>query len=527
MQLAEKRNTTQTLARALFVAALLPLFSAAACAQQASPPTAAPNVAPTSTPDIIMSRQQSKDLLDSVDSIMTFAAKDTGLAMVPHLKRRLISRQEVTRYLIKNFDEDDSAKRLQRSEIVLKKFGLLNRDFHLRPFLLSLLTEQIAGFYDPKTKTVNLLNWIPLDEQKPVLAHELTHALQDQKVNLERWSSNSFHGMPKTASEDNQHVHADELETARQAVTEGQAMVVFIDYSLKDTGKTLADVPDLGVKLRESAGDTGSSPIMARAPLLLQRSLLFPYADGLGFEQALLVRGGTKAAFEQVLATPPSSSFEIMHPEAFLAHGVVPVLTLPDVHPLLDSDYEPYDTGVMGELDVEMMASLFGGQQVAAALSPAWAGGVYYAAQRKASTATERESTGSLAVFYLSRWKSAEAARAFGKLYAGQLARKYNKLVERKSDDAAEQVFSSEEGDILLTNIGADFFIAEGFPLATARRLRDAAEAVQGVGPMKLAATPTHELTLSTVHVIAHGLTSASLMRAGLAQARRYTSPQR
>ena len=72
--------------------------------------------------------------------------------------------------------------------MVLKKFGLLDRDFHLRPFMISLLTEQVAGFYDNKTKTVNLLDWIRPEEQKPVLAHELTHALQDQKVDLTKWS---------------------------------------------------------------------------------------------------------------------------------------------------------------------------------------------------------------------------------------------------------------------------------------------------------------------------------------------------
>ena len=46
----------------------------------------------------------------------------------------------------------------------------------------------MAGFYDNKTKTVNLLDWIEPDEQKPVLAHELTHALQDQQVDLTKWS---------------------------------------------------------------------------------------------------------------------------------------------------------------------------------------------------------------------------------------------------------------------------------------------------------------------------------------------------
>ena len=77
---------------------------------------------------------------------------------------------------------------MQRSEIVLKKFGLLDRDFNLKPFLLALLKEQIEAYYDPKTKTVNMLDWIAVDEQKPVLAHELTHALQDQHLDLDKWS---------------------------------------------------------------------------------------------------------------------------------------------------------------------------------------------------------------------------------------------------------------------------------------------------------------------------------------------------
>ena len=66
-------------------------------------------------------------------------------------------------------------------------------------------------------------------------------------------------------------------------------------------------------------GDASGSPVLARAPLLLQESLLFPYSEGLGFEQAVLVKGGKEAAFAGVLANPPSSSFEILHPRG--VHG--------------------------------------------------------------------------------------------------------------------------------------------------------------------------------------------------------------
>ncbi len=458
----------------------------------------------------VMTPEQARQLFLSVDDIMAFAANDTGLPPVVKVKRKLLNRDEVNAYLVKSFDEDEGAKRLQQSEIVLKKFGLLNRDFNLRPFLLSLLTEQIAGFYDPKTKFVNLLNWVPVEEQKPVLAHELTHAIQDQKVGLEKWSSNGFKGVSKTASEDAERVVTDEMETSRQAVTEGQAMVVFIDYSLPK-GKTLADVPEMGEAMKDSSAAASGSPVMARAPLLLQRSLVFPYTDGLAFEQALLVKGGKAAAFAGALANPPSSSFEVIHPGAYLARAAVPVLRLPNVHPLLDAEYEPYDLGVMGELDVEIMASLFGGEDLGKAIAPEWRGGVYWAGQRKAATAEEKKTPGSLGLFYLSRWKTEEAAATFQKMYKAQLARKYSGVSERTKDETEREiVMSTSEGDVLMVLQGKDFFVSEGFPLATARKIRDLAAGVQGVGPMRMAAGP--ELTFG----MAGALARFGMMKAGM-----------
>ena len=196
----------------------------------------------------------------------------------------------MNKYLREKFNEDKSTKRLERSEVVLKKFGLLDRDFQLGPFMISLLTEQVAGFYDNKTKTVNLLDWVDADEQKPVLAHELTHALQDQKVGLTKWGEVGSEDIAKNVGEDNAHIQTDESDTARDAVTEGQAMAVYLDWELRKTGRTLADVPDMMDKMKETVADTSGSPIMARAPLLLQKSLLFPYDEGLGFEDALLVK---------------------------------------------------------------------------------------------------------------------------------------------------------------------------------------------------------------------------------------------
>jgi hypothetical protein len=200
-----------------------------------------------------------------------------------------------------------------------------------------------------------------------------------------------------------------------------------------------------------------------------------------------------------------------MHPEAYMAHAPVPVVHLPDIHPLLDAEYTPYDIGVMGELDVRMLIELFGGREMADALSPAWNGGMYYAAQRKSAvTPAEKESTSSLGLIYYS----------FMHTYAAQIPRKYSGVVERTKDEAdeKEQVFSTSEGDVLISLSGTGVFIAEGFDLALARKLRDTVVSVQAEGPVKQAAVEQREPALSMARILASlGAVNANALQ-------RYTS---
>jgi len=487
------------------------LLAGAAAGAQTAPQNGAGNKPPAP-----MTKEQAKELFRSVDEILDFVSSDTKLPIEHSVKRKLISRDEVTAYLKVKFDEDESAKRMERSELVLKKFGLLDRDFHLRPFLLSLLTEQIAGFYDNKTKTVNLLDWIEPDEQKPVLAHELTHALQDQKVGLTKWEDLEPDSVAKNVEEDAKHIQTDESDTAREAVLEGQAMVSFADYMLKPTGKTLKDVPAVGDQLQAGAGDMSDSPVLARAPLILQESLLFPYTEGLAFEQAVLLKAGTEKAFTGVLDSPPNTSAEIMHPADYMARKPQPVLALPDIHPTLESaGYEPYDVGVMGELDVKMTAELFGGKPVAEALTPQWNGGVYYAAQRKNASEADKATTKSIAILYLSRWKNADAARSFFHVFEQQLPRQYDGLKRRNADetDADQRVYSTNgEGDVLLSIKGNEVWVSEGFELATATKLRAMILDAQGSGPIRQA-----EMTLPEKELV--GSMSQWIGEFGLAKA--------
>jgi hypothetical protein len=397
---------------------------------------------------------------------------------------------------------------------------LLDADFQLRPFLVKLLDEQIAAYYDSKTKTVNLLDWIAPDQQKPVLAHELTHALQDQRVHLDKWENVTSDDLSHNYTTDQKHIATDEDDTAREAVLEGQAMAVFVDYSLAPTGESLRKAPQLVENVIDTMADDGDQqdPVLSRAPLLLQESLLFPYKYGLKFEAEL--EGGERdpsAAFAGVLDRPPASSFEIMNPRAYEQHAAVPVLNMPDIHPVIDADYAPYDIGVMGELDVRILSLLFGGQQAANELTPQWDGGIYYAAQRK--DAPDKSSTASVALFYLSQWKSEDAAQDFVKIYADELGHKYTRVALDTKDesDPDEQVFQTNEGPVLITTVGKDVFISESFPLPIARKLETLMVRAQiPTGGGEVASNrhtaPTEELAGNLVHFMA----GCGVMRAAL-----------
>lgn len=448
-----------------------------------------------SKPDTHITPEQAKQLFALVDELIQFSSQETGLPVKSTVKRRMTTRAEVEKYLDEKFNDDEGAKRLQRDEIVLKKFGLLDRDFQLKPFLVALLKEQIEAYYDSKTKTVNLLDWVDADEQKPVLAHELTHALQDQHADLEKWDDQTPDDVSTNYTGDTDHLAKDEMDTARDAVAEGQATAVMMDYVLKPMGKSLVKDPEVLDVVKEQM--TGSdSPVMARAPLLLSESMLFPYREGLSFEQDVWMDEGRNAAFAGALDRPPTSTWEIINPREYEKKHIPSVPLLPDIHPLVDATYKPYDIGQVGQLDLHILAELFGGDGAASDLTPAWNGGIYWAGQlRSAKTAAEQDSTKSLALFYLSSWRNAESATAFARLYADNLARKYSsvKAVQTSTEaapaetGAVEQVFSTDEGPVVITTKGSLVFVAESFPLPLARKLTALILDDQGTGDVRTA----------------------------------------
>jgi hypothetical protein len=285
------------------------------------------------------------------------------------------------------------------------------------------------------------------------------------------------------------------MDTAREAVVEGQATAVMMDYILKPMGKSLVKNPEILDFVKQQMAESENSPVLARAPLLLSESLLFPYREGLSFEQDVWMDKGQAAAFTGTLDRPPTSTWEIINPLEYEKKQAPAVPLMPDIHPLVDKLYKPYDIGQVGQLDLHILAELFGGDAAARNLTPAWDGGIYWAGQqRSAKTAAEQADTKSLALFYLAAWKNAASAQAFARLYADELGRKYSGV---KIDAAAapadlpggseEQVFSTNEGPVVITTRGKLVFVAESFPLGLARKLTALILDAQGTGELKMA----------------------------------------
>src|SRR5712692_1998123 len=309
------------------------------------------------TTEVKMTDADTKKLFDSVDKIFAFAAEDTGMPKHAAIKRQLVGKVDVEKFTSGRLAKEEFTQRFATSEASMKKLGFLPRDFNLREFLVKSNGQNIAGYYDEETKTISLLNWVSPDRQGPILAHELTHALQDQNYGLTKWMK----AATKPSDGASRNNDTDDGAIARKAVIEGQAMVVYVDYMLAAVGRNLADTPGLLYQMEEPAVKAViDSQLMHDAPMIMREMGTFSYSEGLIFEGELLHKGGKKMAFSGVFARPPHNSHEVLQPEAYISGVKVPPVRIPDMRQVLSNQYEVYDSGGICELDVRALLKQYG-----------------------------------------------------------------------------------------------------------------------------------------------------------------------
>jgi hypothetical protein len=407
-----------------------------------------------------VTQAEAKELFRSVDELLKFASDHTGLPILHSVKKKLATREEVAKYVEARMKEQGSGDRFDRSALSLKKLGLLPHDFNLREYMLGLYKEQVEGWYDAHSKTVYLLDWVAPDVQKPVMAHELVHALQDQSFDLEKWLN-----VHKDSKDDTEQMVIDEQRTARQSVIEGQAMIVLFDYQLTPFGQTVESAPELVDSMKPSILSEETTPMYAKAPIFLREAMLFPYTFGMDFVRAVLAKGGNQAAFAGVLEYPPLDTRQIMEPSTYLNHEPqiqFPVLPLEKV---LGSNWRRDDFSGIGEIDLRVILRQWGGTDIAAKLAPAWRGGYYMALSNKKSP-----EDAPISLVLVLNFASPAAANDFASLYESALAKRYKSVQPSK----VPHQWITEEGTMNLYIDGPTAIAAESLTPGDAGKIHDA-----------------------------------------------------
>lgn len=484
----------------LFAVCFLTWFALCAIGQDASSGQSLGDMArklrKDTTNEVKMTDADTKKLFESVDRIFAFASEDTEMPKHAIVKRRLVSKADVEKYATGQLAKEEFAKSFAEEELSMKKLGFLPRDFNLKEFLVRSTGQQIAAYYDPETKTISMLNWVPPDRQEPILAHELTHALQDQNYDLEKWMKGGKKSGETQATDDD--------AAARKAVVEGQAMVVYVDYLLKPMGRSLEDTPGLVYQMEEPAVKAViDSQLMHDAPMILREVGTFAYQEGLIFEGELLHKGGKKMAFAGAFERPPRNSHEVLQPEAYINGEKLPPLRIPDMRDVLGNQYDVYDSGVIGELDVRALLKQYGERRIADDVSSAWQGGAYVTFQKKDKVVADvTANTGDLALLYLSRWKTPQAAERFARFYAGAVSQRYRNATAQEVQGCSGTncpvslaQITTEEGPVIVEHWEDNtVIVSESFDIATAAKLRTALR--DGTGPVRADAVPQPEIGL-------------------------------
>lgn len=402
------------------------------CASLATAQSAPPVVPPA--------KVSPEEFNKAADEVLAEISDLLQLPVKSPLKKSIRTREEIRAYVIKRIQEEKEPGKWDADQKVLIKLGLLPRGFILEEFLVALLTEQIAGLYDPKGKEFYIADWIEPGEQRMVMSHELVHALHDQNFGVEQWMD---------AAKPN-----DDAQLARNAVLEGVAMAAMMDYMFRDQKMSVRNMPPLGDMIRSlMMGDLGQSPELARAPLFVREMLMFPYISGTTFSQEVLKSVPDWKGFNKVFVKPPVSTQQIYHPDLYLA-GVAPrLVSLPDMGKLLTPEWKELDQNILGEFGLRALLRQYVGNDRAVELGSLWAGDRYAMFE---NLTAKRE----LLVILFRLENEPAAARVFGGL-SESLELKYQQrtnLLRRPNFFS----FTSEEGGVYLRCFGDQCLTVEG-----------------------------------------------------------------
>jgi hypothetical protein len=245
-------------------------------------------------------------LRELAQELLPNLARRAGLEQRAPVRLERRNRAQLVQYLTAKLEEDmpvEEASRVIRSYALL---GLVPRELDIRALLLSVYTEQVAGFYDPDSTALFVLDDQPTQAVSSVLIHELVHALQDQTVSLDSLTDRA---------------RGNDRQSAALAAIEGHATLVMMEYimeSMQGSALDVSQIPGFADQLRPALEAVRAQyPALGRAPRIIQEAMLFPYVEGAGFvHRVWRARGGRPLPFGELL---PQSTEQVLYPDRLLA----------------------------------------------------------------------------------------------------------------------------------------------------------------------------------------------------------------
>lgn len=370
----------------------------------------------------------------------------------------LMTRAELAIEMLRLMDKEYTPEELLLMDCSYKAWGLIPAKLDSKLLVTELLTEQVAGFYDPDSKRMVLIQeegpakdpgWLgrllgaqpafDKDEQKTVLAHELTHALQDQLYDLNALEA----GIEKD----------DDMMLSFSALVEGDATLLMFSEINEGADVREFDPEEIRTTFTLMSWMTplAGGKALRTAPPIFRDSLIFPYMQGMIFNLYLAGQDGWQAV-HHAYSAPPTSTEQILHPNKYKTgddYDPPQRVLLPDLSNTVGPTWKRLGGNCLGELQTSiLLKSVKNGTQAA----EGWDGDFYEIYRRE---------DGQLAMIFLSIWDSPEDAAEFATAYRSH----------RKNLSSRYAVFDPQAERCIETR-GSQVWLIEGLDATTVAALK-------------------------------------------------------
>ncbi|HTY64159.1 MAG TPA: hypothetical protein VMG30_18055 [Acidobacteriota bacterium] len=393
------------------------------------------------------------DLLKTGDEMLQTAAKLRGLEPKGPIQKGVKDKAEISRFLNDRVQEEYAPNEIAKEGKILKKLGLIPPTMDYRAFVIKLLTEQVGGYYDPEKKTFFIASWLPAEEQKPVMIHELTHALQDQYFDVAK------------IMKDDRSLQNDDRTLAHQAVMEGDGMVTMLQYLLEPIKRHFSQVPDLASVMQASMVSAQLQlPVFKEAPAYLKETLIFPYGYGASFLQYVWRKNPSWESVNKIYSDMPASTEQIMHPEKYYGERDMPKpVSAEEFAAKLGPGWKITDKNVLGEFSLGLLLSLHLTEEWSKRAASGWGGDQVLLLEND---------QGKDAVLLATVWDSQEMAERFSAAMDEWFRQGFPKAQRLNASPAGFALI--QDGEFYsIHRDGAAIRLIFGLPEADGRKLKD------------------------------------------------------